>query len=122
MHVHEVTSRAIAYAGVQVSGLGCDKIRAYSVAWQEHFALSSSHTWSDHLEEFDYIAFYDHIIDYFECAPGPEAQARVDACLKWWNEYALTRRRFSSKSNVPLVSASQIALAFKTTPSPIMHP
>ncbi|EPS92571.1 hypothetical protein FOMPIDRAFT_1137605, partial [Fomitopsis schrenkii] len=105
MHVHGVTSRAIAYVGVQ-----------------EHFALSSSHTWSDHLEEFDYIVFYNNIVDYFECAPGPEAQARVDACLKWWNEYALTRRRFSSKSNVPLVSASQISLAFKTTPSPMMHP
>ena len=41
------------------------------------------------MEAFDYIALYNHIIDYFECPPGPAAKARIDACLRWWNEYAL---------------------------------
>ncbi|KZT64634.1 hypothetical protein DAEQUDRAFT_805344 [Daedalea quercina L-15889] len=69
MRVHEVRPRAIAYVCVQMC-----------------FALSSFPVWNDNIRAFDYIALYNNIVDYFECAPGPAAKGRVDACLKWWND------------------------------------
>ncbi|KAJ6621676.1 hypothetical protein B0H10DRAFT_2215032 [Mycena sp. CBHHK59/15] len=36
---------------------------------------------------FDYVQFYDNIVDYFESAPGPIAKLEVAQLLDWWNSY-----------------------------------
>jgi len=66
--VKEVTGRMIAYVAVQV-----------------HFALEDISSWSNDIERFNYITFYNNIVDYFEYTPGPTAQAHVKELLKWWN-------------------------------------
>ncbi|KAJ7477646.1 hypothetical protein FB451DRAFT_1454487 [Mycena latifolia] len=63
-----VSGRSIAYAAVQ-----------YRVA------LSDTHHWDEHDGSFDYIQFYNNIVDYFEFPPGPVAKLEVARLLDWWN-------------------------------------
>jgi hypothetical protein len=37
--------------------------------------------------DFDSHTFYFNIVDFFECAPGPAAKARVNELLLWWDRY-----------------------------------
>jgi hypothetical protein len=34
--------------------------------------------------DFDYHLFWNNVVDFFEDAPGPAAQARVRELLEWW--------------------------------------
>ncbi|KAG2124770.1 hypothetical protein BD769DRAFT_1669277 [Suillus cothurnatus] len=56
-----------------------------------HFALSnitSGHTVDG---DFDYQIFRDNIVDFFEDALGPVAQARVRELLEWWTRKVFRR-------------------------------
>ncbi|KAG2757007.1 hypothetical protein P692DRAFT_201698458 [Suillus brevipes Sb2] len=48
------------------------------------FALSSVSSWRTIDGDFDYEAFWNNIVDFFEDVPGPVAQRRVDKLLEWW--------------------------------------
>ncbi|KAG1731244.1 hypothetical protein EDD22DRAFT_788505 [Suillus occidentalis] len=51
------------------------------------FALSSISSWHTVDGDFDYKAFWNNVIDFFEDVPGPVTQCRVDILLKWWTKY-----------------------------------
>ncbi|KAG1778780.1 hypothetical protein EV702DRAFT_967139, partial [Suillus placidus] len=65
--MEKVTPRSIAY-----------------IACQVRFALSSVTSWRSVDGDFDYIQFWRYIVDFFERAPGREAQGRVNKLLEWW--------------------------------------
>ncbi|KAG2741070.1 hypothetical protein P692DRAFT_20880354 [Suillus brevipes Sb2] len=67
INMRKVTSRSIAY-----------------VACQVRFALSSVSSWRTVDGDFDYVAFWNNIVDFFENVPGPVARQRVDTLLEWW--------------------------------------
>ncbi|KAG2737703.1 hypothetical protein P692DRAFT_201732753 [Suillus brevipes Sb2] len=48
------------------------------------FALSSVSSWRTVDGDFDYEAFWNNIVDFFEEVPGPVAQRRVANLLEWW--------------------------------------
>ncbi|KAJ7173698.1 hypothetical protein C8R46DRAFT_1189872 [Mycena filopes] len=50
------------------------------------FALSDAPQWNDKDGDFDYILYYNNIVDWFEAAPGPVAQKAVDDLLAWWDK------------------------------------
>ncbi|KAG0701539.1 hypothetical protein DFH29DRAFT_1000182 [Suillus ampliporus] len=72
----QVTPRAIAYATCQI-----------------RFALSNISSWRTVDADFDYQIFWDNIVDFFEDAPGPAAQARVKELLEWWTQKVFGRNR-----------------------------
>ncbi|KAG2113362.1 hypothetical protein BD769DRAFT_1364158 [Suillus cothurnatus] len=49
-----------------------------------HFALSSVSSWRTMDGDFDYEAFWNSIVDFFEDVPGPVAQRRMSKLLEWW--------------------------------------
>ncbi|KAF7372505.1 hypothetical protein MVEN_00112400 [Mycena venus] len=67
--MRHVTGRSIAYAAVH-----------------HRFALSDAPSWNEVDGDFDYILYYNNIIDWFENAPGPIAQKEVDDLLAWWDQ------------------------------------
>ncbi|KAK7031882.1 hypothetical protein R3P38DRAFT_2522164, partial [Favolaschia claudopus] len=69
LHLRRVTPRSIAYAAVH-----------------HRFALSDAPSWNDTDGDFEYIAYYNNIVDWFEDVPGPIAQKEVDDLLAWWNQ------------------------------------
>ncbi|KAF8839843.1 hypothetical protein BDN67DRAFT_969490 [Paxillus ammoniavirescens] len=71
-----VTPRSIAYTAVQV-----------------RFALCSAGSWRNVDGDFDYIQFYNAIIDFFEVTPGNAAKKRVDELLGWWNRKVFGKNR-----------------------------
>ncbi|KAG1759908.1 hypothetical protein EDD22DRAFT_781916 [Suillus occidentalis] len=48
------------------------------------FALSSISSWRTVDGDFDYEAFWNNIVDFFEDVPGPVARRRMTALLEWW--------------------------------------
>ncbi|KAG2339508.1 hypothetical protein BDR05DRAFT_891716, partial [Suillus weaverae] len=70
--MRKVTPRVIVYAACQI--------------W---FALSSINSWRTVDGDFDYQIFWTSIIDFFEDAPGPAAQTRVNDLLEWWTRQAV---------------------------------
>ena len=36
--------------------------------------------------DFDYVEFYQAMVNYLKIAPGPVAKARVADLLAWWNK------------------------------------
>ncbi|KAJ7025188.1 hypothetical protein C8F04DRAFT_1191757 [Mycena alexandri] len=66
--MRRVTPRSIAYAAVH-----------------HRFALSDAPQWNETDGAFDYILYYNNIVDWFEDAPGPVAQKTVDDLLAWWD-------------------------------------
>ncbi|KAG1901190.1 uncharacterized protein F5891DRAFT_1223863 [Suillus fuscotomentosus] len=67
IHLEKVTPRSLAYITCQV-----------------RFALSSITSWRSMDGDFDYQQFWRTIVDFFERAPGREAQRRVEKLLEWW--------------------------------------
>ncbi|KAG2739661.1 hypothetical protein P692DRAFT_201729316, partial [Suillus brevipes Sb2] len=49
--------------------------------WQVRFALSSVSSWRTVDGDFDYEAFWNNTVDFFEDVPGPVARSRVDKLL-----------------------------------------
>ncbi|KAG1811112.1 uncharacterized protein BJ212DRAFT_1278180, partial [Suillus subaureus] len=58
------------------------------------FALSSITSWHAVDRDFNYQLFWHNIIDFFEDAPGPAAQARVKELLKWWTRKVFGRNHW----------------------------
>ncbi|KAG2107802.1 hypothetical protein BD769DRAFT_1366134 [Suillus cothurnatus] len=80
--MRKVTPRAIAYTACQM-----------------RFALSSITSWRNVDGDFDYEIFWNNIVDFFEDALGPAAQARVNELLEWW-----TRKVFGRNHRQDLTS------------------
>ncbi|KAG1734555.1 hypothetical protein EDD22DRAFT_960057 [Suillus occidentalis] len=54
------------------------------VVCQVRFALSSVSSWRTIDGDFDYEAFWNNTVDFFEDVPGPVARSRVAKLLEWW--------------------------------------
>ncbi|KAG1771345.1 hypothetical protein EV702DRAFT_1270886 [Suillus placidus] len=67
INMRKVTPRSIAYVVCQV-----------------RFALSSVSSWRTVDGDFNYEAFWNNTVDFFEDVPGPVAQRRVAKLLEWW--------------------------------------
>ncbi|KAG1894151.1 uncharacterized protein F5891DRAFT_985269 [Suillus fuscotomentosus] len=65
-------------------------IIAYA-ACQIRFALSNLTSWRTVDGDFDYHIFWNNVVDFFEDAPGPAAQARVNKLLEWWTRKVFGR-------------------------------
>ncbi|KAG1733471.1 hypothetical protein EDB19DRAFT_1639685, partial [Suillus lakei] len=63
------------------------------------FALSSISSWCTIDGDFDYEAFWNNIVDFFEDVPGPIAQRRVNKLLEWW-----TRKIFGRNHHEDLMA------------------
>ena len=50
-----------------------------------HFVLSSCGAWKVRDDLFDYPAFYNNVVRWFEITDSTEEQAFVDDLLLWWN-------------------------------------
>jgi len=61
----------------------------FTIFWQVRFALSGILSWRTVDGNFDYEAFWNNVVDFFENCPGPAAQGRVNKILKWWTRYGL---------------------------------
>lgn len=83
--MNEVTPRSIAY-----------------IACQVRFVLSSVTSWRSVDGDFDYIQFWQTIVDFFERPPGREARRRVNRLLEWWN-----RKVFGRSCREDLTSAAK---------------
>ncbi|KAG1806937.1 uncharacterized protein HD556DRAFT_1428935 [Suillus plorans] len=67
--------------------IGMKMVTLRSIAYtacQLHFSLSNVNSWWSVDGDFDYYVFYN-IVDFFEVAPGIDAQAHIKELLKWWN-------------------------------------
>ncbi|KAG1904138.1 uncharacterized protein F5891DRAFT_1184315 [Suillus fuscotomentosus] len=78
--MHTVTPRSIAYVSCQL-----------------RFALSSVNSWRSIDGDFDYIPFWQNIVDFFERPPGRTAQQNVKRLLAWW-----TRKVFGTSRRAEL--------------------
>ncbi|KAJ6596718.1 hypothetical protein B0H10DRAFT_1959935 [Mycena sp. CBHHK59/15] len=68
--------------------IGMDHCSGRSIGYaavQYHVNLSDANHWEENDGGFDYIKFYNNIVDYFECPPGPVAKLEVDQLLDWWD-------------------------------------
>ncbi|KIK32008.1 hypothetical protein CY34DRAFT_102386, partial [Suillus luteus UH-Slu-Lm8-n1] len=70
--MRKVTPRSIAY-----------------VACQVRFALSSVTSWRSVDGDFDYVQFWQTIVDFFEKSHGRETQRRVNKLLELWTRYVI---------------------------------
>ncbi|KAG2105442.1 uncharacterized protein F5147DRAFT_775206 [Suillus discolor] len=61
--------------------------------------------------DFDYQQFWRTIVDFFERAPGREAQRRVAKLLKWWTRKVFGRNRRGGLSDTMKANMSVNALA-----------
>ncbi|KAG1791086.1 uncharacterized protein HD556DRAFT_1241276, partial [Suillus plorans] len=57
------------------------------------FALSSITSWRSVDGDFDYVQFWQTIVDFFERPPGRDAQRRVTRLLEWWTRKVFGRSR-----------------------------
>ncbi|KAG1758959.1 hypothetical protein EDD22DRAFT_956352 [Suillus occidentalis] len=78
--MHQVTPRSTAYVSCQLC-----------------FALSSVTSWRSVDGNFDYIPFWQSIVDFFEQAPGRVAQKKSKQLLTWW-----TRKIFGTSCRAEL--------------------
>ncbi|KAG2744719.1 hypothetical protein P692DRAFT_20743198 [Suillus brevipes Sb2] len=67
INMKKVTPRSIAY-----------------IACQVRFALSNVSSWRTIDGDFDYEAFWNNVVDFFENVPGPVTKRRVEKLLEWW--------------------------------------
>jgi hypothetical protein len=51
---------------------------------QLRFALSNANAWNENDGNFNYLTFYNNIVDYFEVDLGPENKILTDELLAWW--------------------------------------
>ncbi|KIK32181.1 hypothetical protein CY34DRAFT_102102 [Suillus luteus UH-Slu-Lm8-n1] len=67
-----------------------DRVTPRSIAYiacQVRFALSSITSWRTVDGDFNYVQFWQSIVDFFERPPGRDANRQVDKLLEWWNRY-----------------------------------
>jgi hypothetical protein len=51
------------------------------------FNLTSATQWTEEYNGFNFAAFYNFIIDFFEEASGTQAKRRAEKLLAWWTKY-----------------------------------
>jgi hypothetical protein len=51
------------------------------------FNLTSATQWTEEYNSFNFPAFYNFVIDFFEEASGTQAKCRVEKLLAWWTKY-----------------------------------
>ncbi|KAJ7302119.1 hypothetical protein DFH08DRAFT_991935 [Mycena albidolilacea] len=91
-----VTGRSIAYAAVQLP--------------QYRVALLDTGHWDDEDGAFNYPAFYNNIVEYFEFPPGPVAARRnVFGAAPCWDLYANAESPFVPTSSVAAMRAARTA-------------
>ncbi|KAG2113245.1 hypothetical protein BD769DRAFT_1673775 [Suillus cothurnatus] len=74
--------------------IGMRKVTPHSIAYtacQVRFALSCITSWRTVDGDFNYQLFWNNIVDFFEDAPGPAAQVRLDRLLEWWTRKVFGR-------------------------------
>ncbi|KAG2138256.1 hypothetical protein BD769DRAFT_1351254, partial [Suillus cothurnatus] len=72
-----------------------EKVTPRSITYiicQVRFALSSVTSWRSVDGDFDYVQFWQIIVDFFERPPGREAQRRVIKLLEWWTRCVIDHR------------------------------
>ncbi|KAG1767495.1 hypothetical protein EV702DRAFT_1254506 [Suillus placidus] len=87
--MRKVTPRSIAYVSCQLQ-----------------FALSSVTSWRSVDGDFDYVPFWQNIVDFFEQPPGRAAQQKVDQLLAWW-----TRKIFGTSRRVELTDGAKAKMS-----------
>lgn len=92
--MRKVTPRSIAY-----------------IACQVRFALSSVTSWRSVDGDFDYVQFWQTIVDFFERAPGREARRRTDKLLEWWTRKVFGRNHRDELTDAAKENMSVNALA-----------
>ncbi|KAJ6607288.1 hypothetical protein B0H10DRAFT_1766302, partial [Mycena sp. CBHHK59/15] len=68
--------------------IGMTRVSGRSITYaavQYHVSISDTHHWDENNSAFDYVQFYDNIVDYFESPPGPITKLEVAQLLDWWN-------------------------------------
>ncbi|KAG1804078.1 hypothetical protein EV424DRAFT_1351413 [Suillus variegatus] len=91
-----------------------EKVTPRSIAYiicQVRFALSSVTSWRSVDGDFDYVQFWRTIVDFFERAPGREAQRRIDRLLEWWTRKVFGRSHRDDLSQTVKDNMSVNALA-----------
>ncbi|KAG2152368.1 hypothetical protein BD769DRAFT_1381098 [Suillus cothurnatus] len=91
-----------------------EKVTPRSIAYitcQVRFALSSVTSWQSVDGDFDYVQFWQTIVDFFERPPGREAQRRVDKLLEWWTRKVFGRSCHGDLSQTAKENMSVNALA-----------
>ncbi|KAG1730221.1 hypothetical protein EDD22DRAFT_853026 [Suillus occidentalis] len=94
IRMRKVTPRSIAY-----------------IACQVRFALSSVTSWRSVDGDFDYVQFWQTIVDFFERAPGREARRRTDRLLEWWTRKVFGRNHRDELTDAAKENMSVNALA-----------
>jgi hypothetical protein len=61
---------------------------------QLRFALSNASSWNENDGCFNYVTFYNNIVDYFEVDLGHENRASTDALLSWWTRSVIITTEF----------------------------
>lgn len=94
IQMKKVTPRSIAY-----------------IACQVRFAISSITSWRSVDGDFDYVQFWQTIVDFFERPPGREAHRRVNRLLEWWTRKVFGRNHRDELSDMARANMSVNALA-----------
>ncbi|KAG2339314.1 hypothetical protein BDR05DRAFT_951234 [Suillus weaverae] len=92
--MHKVTPHSIAYISCQL-----------------RFALSSVTSWRTIDGDFDYVPFWNTIVDFFECPPGRTVQQKVERLLAWWIRKVFGTSHRAELSDVARAKMSVNALA-----------
>ncbi|KAG1797276.1 uncharacterized protein BJ212DRAFT_1289779, partial [Suillus subaureus] len=79
------------------------------------FALSSVTLWRSVDGDFNYIQFWQTIVDFFENAPGQEVQHRATRLLKWWTQKIFRRSHRNGLSDAAKENMSINTLARQRT-------
>ncbi|KAG2052931.1 hypothetical protein BDR06DRAFT_1009071 [Suillus hirtellus] len=79
------------------------------IACQVRFALSSITSWRSVNGDFDYVQFWQTIVDFFERPPGQDAQRRVTRLLEWW-----TRKVFGRSRHADLTDDARAKMSVNT--------
>lgn len=82
----QVTTRAIAYAAVQVCHFP-HRPSWLTLSSKLHFALCDADHWAPYYNGFNYEEFHEFIIDFFEADQTPEGKAASKELYSWWNRY-----------------------------------
>ncbi|KAG1748883.1 uncharacterized protein EDB91DRAFT_1244693 [Suillus paluster] len=91
-----------------------EKVTPCSIAYiacKVQFVLSSVMSWWTVDGDFNYIQFWQSIVDFFERPPGQEAQLRVNKLLEWWTRKIFGRSRCEDLSDAARSNMSVNALA-----------
>ncbi len=79
-----MTARSIAYAATLVNSHLSHLSLTLTLLAQLVLNLTDTSQWVEVYNSFNFEAFYNFIVDYFEYTPDQASRARADNLLKWW--------------------------------------